>query len=387
MSIAGVHLYSLGALMVPIAEETGWSRTQITLGQTLSSVIGSLMAPVCGWLMDRYGVRRIVIPGAIIFFLGLVGFSTIGTSLFHWYAMWGVLSLGLIGLKANVWTGAVSANFDASRAFAFAVVLSGVSLSAAFVPTIATALAQQFGWRGAYVGLGIIWAVLFLPLCFVFPKTPLPGRGKKPVALHPGLTVREGLRSTAFAKLTIAGFLFSLALLGLIFHFVPLLRDRGVDATTAAAIAGLIGVFSIVGRLLTGVLLDRYHGPTIGGIALLLPIIPVVLLLSIDSGEIPMLMFFAVLVGLSVGSEIDLLAYLSSKHFGLRCYGTLFGFVISVLAAATALGPLVAAAVRDAMGSYDPALWATIPLFIISAALIATTGRYPEFSTAESRAR
>jgi predicted MFS family arabinose efflux permease len=381
MSITGVHLYSLGALMVPIAEETGWSRTQITLGQTFSSMLSSLLAPVCGVLVDRYGPRRIAIPGTIIFCLGLMAFATIGNSLFHWYAMWGVISLGLIGLKPNVWTGAVSVKFDASRALAFAVVISGVSLSAAFVPTIGTALAGRFGWRGAYVELGILWSLLLVPLIFVFPKARVPKRGERAEAKapYPGLTVRQGLTSPAFVKLTVTGFLFTLGLFGLTFHFIPLLRDRGIDAPAAAGIAGLIGIFSIVGRLITGVLLDRYHGATIGGIALLLPIIPVVLLLTVHGRVVPLLMFFAILVGLSVGSEMDLLAYLSTKHFGLRCYGTLFGFVISVLAAATALGPLIVSAVRDSMGNYDPALWAMIPIFVLSAILIATTGRYPAF--------
>ena len=87
----------------------------------------------------------------------------------------------------------------------------------------------------------------------------------------------------------------------------------------------------------------------------------------------------AILIGLSVGSELDVLAYLATRHFGLRHYGTLFGCIISVLAAATALGPVAGSAIRDLTGSYDMLLWATVPAFLISAWAIATTGPYPDF--------
>ncbi len=385
MSITGVHLYSLGVLLAPIAAETGWSRTQITLGQTLSSGISSIVAPICGILMDRYGPRRIAIPGTVIFCVGLAAFATIGNSLFHWYMMWTVLAIGLVGLKPNVWTGAVSGVFSASRALAFAIVISGVSLAGALVPIITTFLMQAYGWRGAYVGLGIIWALMLLPLCLLFPKRTRPRAGPATDATAapdlPGLTVRQGLRSRAFARLAISGFAFSIALFGMTFHFVPMLRDRGVDPTVAAGIAGLIGVFSIVGRLVTGVLLDRFPGAIVGGIALLLPIFPVLMLIFVGGGNIPLMIAIAVMIGLSVGSELDVLAYLATRHFGLRYYGTLFGCIISVLAAATALGPVTASAIRDLTGTYDTLIQATIPMFLISAWAIASTGTYPDFST------
>ncbi|WP_375397335.1 MFS transporter [uncultured Sphingomonas sp.] len=384
MSITGVHLYSLGVLLAPIAAETGWSRTEITLGQTLSSAVNAVLAPLCGVLMDRYGPRRIAIPGTIVFCLGMVAFAAIGHSLFHWYATWGILSVGLIGLKPNVWTGAVSSAFSASRALAFALVISGVSLAGALVPSITNLLLDHYGWRGAYVGLGILWAAMLLPLCLLFPKalprSPAAFAAADGIGVLPGLTVRAGLRSRAFAGLAIAGFVFSTALFAITFHFVPMLRDRGFNPAAAAAIAGLIGIFSIIGRLITGVLLDRYAGALVGGIALLLPIIPVTLLLMLTSDSLWLMTLLAILIGLSVGSELDILAYLATRYFGLRFYGTLFGCIIGVLAAATALGPVLGSMIRDQTGSYRLLLWLALPGFVISALAIATAGRYPEFN-------
>lgn len=383
MSLTGVHLYSIGVLLDPIHQDTGWSRTEITLGQTLSSSISAVFAPICGLLMDRFGPRRVALPGIVVFCLALMAFLTIDDALMQWYALWCVLSLGLLGLKPNIWCGSVSTAFSASRALALAVTISGVSIASATVPSIANQLLLHFGWRGAYFGLGIMWLLLVFPLCVAFLRTTrdVPAAaGKQPVGAHaPGLSVRAGLVSFAFAKLALAGFLFSLALVAVALHFVPVLVDSGLGRTAAAGIAGLIGIFSIIGRLVTGMLLDRYSGSLIGGVALVLPLLPTLLLLSGPVG-ISGAIVIAILFGLSFGSELDILAYLATRHFGLRNYGTLFGCIIGILAAATALGPVLASMVRDSWGSYHPLLWATVPFYLAGALAIATLGPYPDFA-------
>lgn len=386
MSISAVHLYSMGALLDPIAQETGWTRTQITFGQTLSAAISILLAPVCGVLMDRFGPRRIAIPGMIVFLLGVMAFATVGNSLVQWYALWALLSLGLLGLKPNVWCGAVSGRFVASRALAFAVVISGTSLGTAIVPSVTVLLYEHYGWRGAYVGLGVLWAVTVLPLCWFYLRTPqddakprIDGGSAAPAPDVPGVSVGQGLRSRAFAGLALAGFLFGICIVAIMLHFVPMMIDRGIDRTTAAALAGIVGGCSIIGRLIAGVLLDRFSGRLVGSLSLLLPVLPISLLLGADVG-IAGVAILAILLGLSVGSELDVLAYLATRHFGLRNYGTLFGFIISALAASTSAGPILASWLRDTTGSYDALLWAALPCFAISALAIACLPAYPKFA-------
>ncbi|WP_174273948.1 MFS transporter [Sphingomonas bacterium] len=379
MSITAVHLYSMGVLLDPIRADTGWSRTEITFGQTISSAISIVLAPVCGMMMDRWGARRIVLPGSIVFCLGLMAVGLTGHSLLMWYAMWSILSLGLIGLKPNVWVGAVSQPFVVTRGLAFAIVISGVGLCSATVPSIANYLLGHYGWRGAYVGLGVIWLILVLPLSFLFLRTTPDRRTADRSPRGIGVSVAAGLRSRAFARLAVAGFLFSVALVAVLLHFVPMMVDHGIGRTTAAGVAGLIGVFSIVGRLITGMLLDRFSGRRVGGISFMLPIVPMLLVLFFELGTGGWIAA-AILFGLSVGAELDVLAYLSTRHFGLRNYATLFGFIISVLAAATSLGPIIASMLRDATGSYQVFIWATLPAFAISALAIWTLPDYPLFA-------
>ena len=388
MSLTSVGFYSSGVMLGAIHAETGWSRSAITAAQTIAAVLAAATSPLSGVLMDRFGPRRVAIPGTFLLCLGMMAYALIGHSLVQWYAMSVLLSIAVIGLKPNVWTGAVAAVFRESRALAFAIVISGVAISAIIVPSITNALLLRYGWRGAYVGLGLIWGAVVLPLCLLLPVTLRSGATSGPGDQSsqtdlPGVSVAQAVRSPVFARLAAMGLLLSLGFSALLFHFVPLLHDRGIDTTTGARLAGTIGLCQIVGRLVTGSLLDRISGALVGGIALILPVLPILLLLLIHSDNLWLMLALAVLVGLSAGSELDLLTYLATRHFGLRHYGTLFGLLMIALAIGAGLGPVTASAIRDHAGSYNPVLWAIIPTFLLSALAIGTTGPYPDLEAGE----
>jgi predicted MFS family arabinose efflux permease len=383
MSLSGVGPYSFGVLLAAIHDDTGWSRGAITLGQTISSGIAVVTAPVSGLLMDRFGPRRIAIPGVVLYAIGMAAFALIDRSLLQYYASFVLVSIAFLGLKPLTWTGALAKVFIESRALAFAVAISGIAIAGAIVPSITNHLVQHYGWRGAYLGLGLVWTAAVLPFCLLLPRSLArsPDAAATPgsaAVVPPGVPVGRALRSPVFARLVVLGFCLTIGFSAVILHFVPLLRDRGIDTTAAAGIAGAIGLFSIAGRLIVGVLLDRFSGALVGAVAAALPVVPIALLLTVGHGSVVVMTMLAVLIGLSAGCEMDLLAYLLSRHFGLRNYGTLFGILMSALAVGTALGPLGASLVRDWAGSYDPVLWAVIPVFLLSALAVGTTGPYPE---------
>jgi MFS family permease len=389
MSLAGVGAYSFGVLLTAIHNDTGWSRTAITGGgQTLPSILGMVTAPIGGFLMDRFGPRRIAIPGLILHAIGMGAFMLIGRSLLQYYATFVLLSIAALGLPPTVWTGALARVFIESRALAFAVAISGIAFAGAIVPSITNYLVEHYGWRGAYLGLGAIWAVVVLPFCLLLPQSMARSTDVGPTAVRravPGVPVAQALRSPVFARLVILGFCLTIGFSAVLLHFVPLLQDRGIDKTAAAGIAGLIGLCSIAGRLIVGVLLDRLPGAPVGAVAASVPIIPILLLLSVGGGNLALLTAVAVLLGLSAGCEMDLLNYLLARHFGLRNYGTLFGVLMIALAVGTALGPLGSAKVRDYAGSYDPVLWAVIPAFLLAALAVGTTGPYPDLQAVGDR--
>jgi predicted MFS family arabinose efflux permease len=140
----------------------------------------------------------------------------------------------------------------------------------------------------------------------------------------------------------------------------------------------VIGIGSIAGRLVTGVLLDRINGSIVGAVGFSLPIL-VLLTLILAAANIPITAAAALLFGLTLGCEIDVLGYLTSRHFGMRNFGAVFGMLVGLQSLAVGAGPAIAAFVFDRTGSYQLVLIGLVPVFAASAILISTLGAYPAF--------
>jgi MFS family permease len=299
------------------------------------------------------------------------------------------MAAATLPVQATIWTSAVATRFESSRGLALAVTLCGASVGASVFPLFATWLIGAYGWRTALLAEGAVWAALTFPVLLLFfrgahdaRRSPLP---TEPVAAAPepaGVSVREGLRSLVFLRLFVAGALFAFTLIALVVHFVPILKDRGADAMGAAGVASLVGLFSIVGRLGTGVLLDRYQASLVGAAAFVLPIIACMLLLF-AGGSVAAQAVAAAVLGLTLGSEVDVIVYLTTRHFGLKNFGALYGGLLTALSLGTAFGPLVAAALYDANGTYEHFLWLTTLSMAGSALALATLPRPP--ATFEAR--
>ena len=382
-STSVIHVYSIGPFIEPLQQAFGWSRAQISIGLTISSFISAIFCIPVGILVDRTGPRRV---GLIGVFLISAAFGLLGTmtgTMANWAALWVIVAFGALGVQATVWTSAVASRFEASRGLAFAVTLSGASLSAAVFPVLATWLIGAYGWRIAFGAMGGIWAALvfpFLLLCFRGARDD--GARKHATTTSPakvlkGVTLSQGLRSRTLYKLLMASGLFSFTAIGAVVHFVPILTDSGAAPLAAAGIAALVGVFSIVGRVGTGFLLDRFPGHVVGALAFMLPIVAAVLLLLDGANPFSQAVAAAAL-GLTVGSEVDVIAFLAAKHFGLRNFGALYGALVMALSLGTAFGPLAAGTVFDHFDSYAPFLLLAIVLMGVSAIALFSLGPAPK---------
>jgi MFS family permease len=199
----------------------------------------------------------------------------------------------------------------------------------------------------------------------------------------PGCGLREGYLSRRFLFLAITALVATAGIVGIVVHFVPMLSSGGVERSSAAAIAGVIGVTSMMGRVVAGYLLDRIDGRVIGALAYGLPCLGCFLLLQFD-GSTSQAIILAAVIGLSLGAEIDVLAYLASRHFGLRNYGTIFGTLVGLITLGGGLGPLLIGMIFDSTGAYTYALWIFIPAFLCASVLIASLGSYPVFDVYEA---
>ncbi len=388
---AVMYVYAMGPFIEPISSEFGWSRAQVSSGITIAAFFSAIFCIPIGMLVDRIGPRRVGLFGALMMSgcVALLGTAT-GSDL-NWVLLWGLLAVSTLFVQATVWTSAVTSRFEASRGLALAITLSGASLSATIFPLLATALIDYSGWRMAFRIMAAVWIVI------VFPVLLLSFRGANDRLGNPqasvthtvkqlsGVSLSQGLRSTALYKLVMAGGFFSFTAIGIVVHFVPILKDAGAEPLAAAGVASLVGIFSIIGRLGTGFLLDHLPGHVVGGVAFVIPIIACLLLLFDGANPLSQ-MLAAAIFGLTLGSEVDVIAYLAAKYFGLKNFGALYGAMVMALSLGVAFGPLGAGAAYDIYGGYASFLYLTMVLMALSAVALFSLGATPDAAELEATA-
>ena len=377
-STAVLHTYGIGPFIAPLQQEFGWSRAQLSIGITIAGVAGALFSVPIGLLVDRLGPRVVGMIGVVLMTGSFALLSTATGDATNWLVLWSFIAFANLWLQATVWTSAVASRFETSRGLAFGVTLSGASIAATVFPILGTWLIGNHGWRTAFLAMGGIWAAVVLPIMLLFFRGARDHGRKQQLApvdisTVPGMTVTEGLRTPAFYKLLIASGLFTFTALGIIVHFVPILTDAGTDPLAAASIASLVGLFSVFGRLGTGLLLDRLPAHWVGAAIFVLPIVACALLF-LDAANPLSQSIAAAIFGLTVGAEVDVIAYLVSRHFGLKHFGVFSGAMIGALALGVAFGPLGAGAAFDRYGSYEQFLLLTMAFMAASSLALATLG-------------
>lgn len=383
LGVAGPAMfgYSSGVMMEPITAEFGWTRSEFYSAVTLQMMLGLVMIPVVGRAIDRLGSRRLALTGVILFTCGVSSLFFLTNPLWHWLAMNVLVLLSGALVVQPVWIRPVVMRFDKARGLAMAIALSGNGVATALWPVVAAYYVKELGWRLTYPAMGLSWALITFPLVWLYfhddekaldASTP----AERPVETS-AVPVLPALASPAFLFLTVAGALFSCAVYGLTLHFVPILRSNGIATQTAAGIASLVGISAIVGRIVTGALLDRFPAGLIGFIVFLLPALTCVLLWA-GGISTPVLMLAAIVLGLAAGAEIDVVTYLAARRFDTRIFGSLYAVIIAVFGACASIGPLTAGLLFDRFGSYQPYLTLGGGLAMVSAMLMIVAAREPK---------
>lgn len=368
-----IAIYALGQFMLPLEQEFGWSRTQASMGLSVSLIVGFVASPLIGRLVDRVNVRWLALPGLILLAFAIAAFSLATENVAGWIGLWCLHALASALVAPTIWLAVVSAAFERNRSLAIAICLSGTAIGSGFGPLVARFLLDAFDWRTAFQLLGLLWTMpaLLLTAFFFFDRRPRTSAGSgEPKALEHGKEpLSPVLLSPTFIKLAVAIAVTGTAGSAFSIHLVPALSDKGISLAHAATLAGIAGLSSIPGKLAAGALFDRYGAARIATLIMSL-FAAASMLFAIQIGGASVALAACVLFGISTGATFALGAVLTTKLFNASVFGVVYGTLMSIYAVAAAVGPLGISAVFDISGSYSPAFWAGVGAAALAAVLL-----------------
>ncbi|MBA2934797.1 MFS transporter [Sphingomonas sp. CGMCC 1.13654] len=365
--------YSLGALVGPLTEHFGWSRTEVTAAPMFFTVASMVSGVFVGGLADRIGARRVVIASQVLLVIGLAGMALIGPAIWTLYAGYFLLAILGAGTFTMTWARAITGWFVAGRGLALGLSLVGTGLIGAALPPYVNALVLRDGWQAGYLGLAALPLILGLPITILLFREPEEVAANAeittPMAVE-GADFADAIRTGTFWQMTLAFFVAAMAIAAVMVHAIPMMTDRGIDKSTAAAITSLIGIAVTIGRLFSGYLLDTISPRIVGFLAFVAPAAACALLL-LPGNSLILCGLAVALIGLAGGAEHDIAGYITASVFGRRNYGAIYGLLYTIYCFGSGIGPLLMGAAVDHFHNYRLGLIVALCGFLVAALLIA----------------
>jgi MFS family permease len=372
-SIAAIPPFVLSVFAGPMTREFGWTLQQFQWA-TFAVPLGVLIAaPVGGWWLDRYGPRRVALVGLAAFGASVAGLALSTAEPWTFYLAMLVLSLAAAGVLPTTWTRIINGSFDRQRGLALGITLSGSGIFATFGPSLAQFVIDLAGWRVAWLVLAALPVCVALPLVAAFIRSPQATvRGE--VSATQGVTLASAIGSQRFWVMIASFGAVSFCLGGFNANLVPVLMAEGLGAAQAATLAGTLGLAMITGRIVAGLLVDRFWSPGVAAVAFSLPLLGAALLMGegLSTGA---LMLCVALMGFAAGAEYDVLAFMTSRFFGLAHYGKIYATMLVPISIATSAGAVAFGRIRDANGSFEAAWPVVLGVCGIGAVLQLALGR------------
>jgi MFS family permease len=373
---------AFGVFLTTLCDQFHWSRGQVSGAFALATLAAMLTMPLTGWLTDRFGSRRPILVCMAVFGALYASLSFLTPHLWHLYAVFLILGLVGPGTSAVPHASLISRWFTGRRGLALGLAMSGTATGGVIWPRATQALIDQFGWRNAYAISGGAALLVAVPLLLLFLKDPsAPVRSSRQSAADgeaDGLTRGEALRGSLLWLLLFAFVIVSMSIQACMIHLIPMLKDRGMTAASAALASSLFGLAGIVGRLGIGYLLDKLPAERVPAIAFSVVAAGIFLLFAGATGASAYAA--AMLIGFGYGSESATIPYLVGRYFGLRSFGEIYSYLFITVPLGGALGPLLMGAAFDRNGSYQLALLFCGVATVVAALALLRLGSYPVFS-------
>jgi sugar phosphate permease len=388
-SLVGIATYGLPFFYDFLVKDLGWTRAEVTSGNAFSRlVVGPVFGFIAGWIVDRFGPRRLMLFGILIAGAALVGLGAVSTIGFFYFCYL-LNALGYVcgGPLPNQVL--LSRWFERNRGKAMGFAYLGIGVGGTIVPLLAYWLTTEFGWRSALQILGALMIVIAFPMAWFVRDAP--DDADRPNAAHPRpeTAAQPGamgaiLRSSAFYLLAV-GSMCSIGAVGGTMQNLKLFFSLDVKLSQAevAQIMSLVLAGSLIGRIVMGFLADRWARKRVMLLIYLLVALAIPLLFLGHHAEARWA--FALLFGIGLGGDYMIIPLMAADLFGVRALGRLMGIVLTADSVAESTSPMLVAAIRDRTGSYEGGFAVLVSLAAIGALAVALLPS-PSKATAPARA-
>jgi MFS family permease len=370
--IVGVSLWGLPFYYDLMVQQFGWTRGQVTAGNALSKlVVGPVFGFLAGWVVDRFGPRRLMMTGILMAGAALVGLGSISSlSMFYFFYFFNALGYVCGGPLPNQVL--LTQWFDRSRGKAMGFAYLGIGIGGATVPWISHMLVQHFGWQAALRVLGISIVVVSFPLALLVREFPRPSTTVGSVrSTHP----ISAFKQASFYLLTLGSMCSIAAVSGTQQNLKLFLSlDRHFTQRDSASLLSLVLAFSIAGRLLVGWLADRFSKKYVMLLTYLLVAAGIPLLFLGTTR--PILYVSAAIFGVGLGGDYMVIPLMTAEIFGIEILGRLLGVILTAGGIAEAAAPWMIARLRDTTGSYRESCFVLVGIALLGGlAVLALPGR------------
>ncbi len=374
LATQGLIFYSFGIFLKPLTAEFNWERGALSAALSMNGVVAGLLAIFIGRLSDKYGPRLLVTANGLLTGMAFLLLSQI-SSLWQVYLIWG-LPMGIAGGCAFIpLISTIPRWFAKNRGIAMGIATTGFGLGGVIAPPLAQWLISGYGWRQAYIILGLIILIIITPLAQFLKHSPQQ-IGLKPFGENEtvkdeqslasaigGISFKQAIKTSRFWVFGSILFCFFFGLQVIIVHIVPHAVDIEIPATVAVGILSIIAASSIIGKLLMGFIADKIEARRALTACLTLATLTLIWLLF--ANEIWMFYLFAVLFGIAYGGVIPLENLIPAELFGLKSLGMILASLMLFFTAGGAVGAPLAGYIFDVTRSYRLAFLICVIIFAL----------------------
>lgn len=361
--VSALYGTTFGLFLLPLQQSLGWSRGDIAFSLTLSTLFTPVVAPLTGWIVDKVPLRPLILAGVVLQSANFTAFSLMQGSVWVYYGLCLLLMFTAAGASVLSLAKLVQGWFDKSMGRALGLLFACGAIGGIVHPLWTQAVIGRFGWRQAFVVMGVLSLVMCGVAALALVRERLPRGQAAPAAAAPAsgpaagsgpATMAAFLRDAIWWKLALFNMLFALGVGAIFMHFAALLQDRGATPAQAAIAMSLVGLGGLTGNLLAGWLVDRMPAARLAVIVMAVPMLATLVIYA--GGGLWLSIAAGGLLGLCSGGDNSVSIFLARRYFSAETFGRASATQMVATAAGGGISPWLAGVVHDRTGNYDLAL-------------------------------